>query len=1071
MKKIMALLLSIVALCAVGTVNAEEPCGKTIYRITYENKVVNGWVDGRSVNKGDISIWTQKNASGGQYSYAISLLTGGTVGEKASKATTNGMFSNIDVDTTALQFYIDPWNINDDFKFGLSCWGLDTRQENSSYIGGFSAIGIQLNPYLDYSKSGWQLVTIPLADLRDNGTFDPMYDSQMTEFDWGRIAGIYFTATNTNDSEKALRLARLDDVRLIRYLNEPNDVKVTETADGGYVSWKLPYNAEGTVLYKNGAEVKRFASEVTAASVEPGEYELQSYGDGMYSVKIPVTVGSLSENAPAKNGSSTVSSVKMLSDGGKDIIFWDDGAEDKTYYVFRNGKLVAKTADKYVMLTPDTESAKSKVNISGIASAGSEVILLIDDNSGKLPYFEQVTADGDGQYAFAVITDLDLSAAAVTVNVDGETADVKNDNGITYKVKSMTEYSVAVGNEDGISETVTAESAGTGIKLEDCKYENAKGEVTTDFYELARIENLIVKIQNNGKARSASLLTAAYTADGDLTKMAVKRIYLTPGEAEYRIKSEVIPSAHDGGTVKVFLWEDTVAMEPLCDTLTKYNNPQAVSSYTLSVNEEDYQKISGWGFSPQFDMTFDSLGINTSEADEWTEAYEALFYDLGATTSRFFLDAMLLDEDGKEMNYLYTDEELVDINEISKAVAENRINWKKADVAVNNIARSVKYGISDYMISMGTPPRAMLEHKIFTYGSWTSNPVYFLREDCVDLYCDVIVKELDYITKTKGLPAPLALSLQNEPENGAYVPRYEAAIYKKMAVALRESLDLNGYEAIKLIGPECSSYPGTATAAGNGAKDIFGKVDEEYANALDAIAVHSYEVTYSQSEFDNAVWQYANTPEVLKGKDKWQTEYCVGTAAEPGATFEMNVAQKAFQTLSADVGWAGNSRWYYWLGYYHCYVAMQDRVSEISWAPDSNGEVKNNSMTLGHGYGIEFYKNKVYDMLQMIYTNVPVGSTVKRVTLSENCTDIVNECKHLTDVIAFENGDSSVVAMMNNTDKDMAFEYSGLKGTTAEIYGILNYVDSVSNMGGREVADGKISLVIPKDSIVLVKTK
>lgn len=1075
MKKIIALLLSVAALCAAGAVNAAEPAGKTIYRISSEDKITNGWVDGRGINKGDMSVWTQKNASGGMYSYVISILKGGKVGERSAKATTNGMFSNIDVDTTALQFYCDPWNVSDELRFGLSCWGLDTRDGNASYIGGFSGIGVPLNQYLDRSIKGWQLVTIPLADLRDNGTFDPMWDSQMTKFDWGRIAGFYFSEVNTNEStEKSLLLARIDDVRLIRYINEPSDVKVTETANGGYVSWKLPYNAEGTVLYKDGVEVKRFASEVTGASLEPGEYELQSYGADMYSVNVPVTVGTLPENAPAKSGSATVSDVKVISDGGKDVIFWNDSADGKYYYVFKNGKLVAKTADKYVMLTPnanDTEAAKSKVNISGTASAESEVTLLINDNSGNLPYYEQVTADKDGKYAFAVSTTLDLSAATVTVNADGEAMDPKTDSRVSYAVKAQSSYSVASGDENGITEAAEAESTVNEYKLVDFKYEGAKGEVTNDFYELSNIEKLIVKIKNSGAARSASLLMASYTADGSLTRMATKNIYLTPGEAEYKVKANVVPAAHDGGTVKVFLWDGTDTMEPLCDTLAKRNNPQSMATYTLSVNPENYQTIDGWGFSPQFDTRFDANGIPSNTEDEWTEMYEKLFYDLGATTSRFFLNSTLLDEEGKEMNYLYTYEEQVDINEISRAVAENRINWNKVDVAVRNIARSVEYGISDYMLSMESPPRAMLEHRIYTYGSWTSSPMYFLRSDCVDLYCDVILKELDYITKTNGLPAPVALSLQNEPENGAYTPRYDSVIYKQMVVALREALDNNGYSSIKLIGPESSSYPGTATPAGNGAKDIFGKVDEEYAAALDGIAVHSYEVTYKQEEFDNAVWQYANPPEVLKDKFRWQTEYCVGGDAKPGPTYEMNTAQKAFRILSSDVGWAGNSRWYYWLGYYHCYVAMEDRVSEISWAPNSNGEVKLISMTLGHGYGFEFYTNKVYDLLRMIYTNVPVGSTVKHVTLSEDCTDIVNDCKHLTDVIAFENGDSSVVVLTNDTDKDMSFEYSGLKGTSATTYGLVNYVDSIVDMGSQPVVDGTVNVVVPKDSIVLVKTK
>ena len=347
----------------------------------------------------------------------------------------------------------------------------------------------------------------------------------------------------------------------------------------------------------------------------------------------------------------------------------------------------------------------------------------------------------------------------------------------------------------------------------------------------------------------------------------------------------------------------------------------------------------------------------------------------------------------------------------------------------------------------------------------------------MDLYCDVILKELDYITKTKGLPAPTALSLQNEPENGAYNARYGANIYKKMLVALRKTLNENGYGSIKLLGPECSSYPGTATTAGDStglagdSTGIFSKVDREYADALDIIGVHSYEAgAPSIEDYDEGIRQYANPPEILQGKDKWQTEYCVSDSVEPGKNFEMTIAQKEFKILSADIGWGGNNVWYHWAGYYWYYTPLADRATEISYAP-KNGEVRFVTMTLGYGVGVEYYKNKTYDMLQMIFKNVPVGSVVKRVTLSDNCPEIINECKHLTDVVAFENGNSSIVALTNDSEEDLSFEYSNLKGTTAKCYAIVNGISSVADMGTKQVIDGKVKVVIPKDSIVLIKTQ
>ena len=1061
MKKISIVLLTLCMLFASVSVMAAEPSGKALYPV-YNDRFNSGWINGRRIGAGMLGEW-QKLTPGTDGNSIMFQIGAGEDGDKAAAAVADGVMPCLDVDNSALQFWLIPYSSDNEWSVGLTCWGLDVRQNNTGYIGGFSAIYVPIADYADISEgtlNKWQLVTIPLSDIREKGVFDQYSDTQMTEFDWYRVSGIYVTATNRGYT-KTTKIAALNDINVIRYLNEPTGIGITETANGGYVSWKLPEDAEGTVIYKDGSEIKRVAAPVTSCYLEQGTYELQSYGADMYSLKEQVTVNNLTADTPVLKGEPTVRNAKFISDNGKDILIWDDTADSKYYYIFRDGKLCARTSLHSAVLTLG-ENTGYKITVKGKADAGEMVtVMATDSTGGGQPYFEQTSADENGDFIFSFITE--TSPSDIKLNCGGNIIDAKTDKDISCTMQPTETYSVCGGDENEATQTVEFTSADREIAISECLYEDSDGNLTNDFYSLSSIEKLNVKIKNNAESKSAALIMGVYDSDNNLIKTSKKDIYLIPGEETYKIDAKIVPAANDGCTVKLFLWDGTGAMEPICKPAAIKNNKQTLKEYTLSVNEEDYQTIKGWGLSPDLTMNYSATAINN--LDNWTEASEALYKDLGATMTRSFLAAKLL-EDGKEMGFSYPDE-LVDIEKIRSAVEEDRISWKDVDATVAQVARSVRYGINDYIISMSSPPRAMLMYETYY---WSDKPYYFLREDCVDLYCDVILKELDYITKTNGLPSPTALSLQNEPENGGYTPRYRPDMYKKMLVALRKVLNENGYADVKLFGPECSSYPGTSASAGD-STGIFSKVDREYADALDIIGVHSYEAGYpSLDKFDEGISQYANPPEILQEKDKWQTEYCVGDRVETGKNFEMNTAQKEFKILSADIGWGGNNVWYHWAGYYSYYIPLADRVTEVSHAP-KDGEIQFVTMTLGYGVGVEYYKNKTYDMLQMIFKNVPAGSVVKRVTLSDNCTEIVNECKHLTDVVAFENGNSSIVALTNDSEEDLSFEYSNLKGTTAKCYAIVNGISSIADIGTKKVVDGKVKVVIPKDSIVLIKTQ
>ena len=80
-----------------------------------------------------------------------------------------------------------------------------------------------------------------------------------------------------------------------------------------------------------------------------------------------------------------------------------------------------------------------------------------------------------------------------------------------------------------------------------------------------------------------------------------------------------------------------------------------------------------------------------------------------------------------------------------------------------------------------------------------------LKVDCEEKYCDYIVKCIAYLNEHCANP-PLAVSLQNEPQDGRTMPRYDKEQYMRVSKLLRNKLNSAGFESVKILGPETAAY-------------------------------------------------------------------------------------------------------------------------------------------------------------------------------------------------------------------------------------------------------------------------
>lgn len=438
--------------------------------------------------------------------------------------------------------------------------------------------------------------------------------------------------------------------------------------------------------------------------------------------------------------------------------------------------------------------------------------------------------------------------------------------------------------------------------------------------------------------------------------------------------------------------------------------------YTVSITNETKQTIKGFGVFPAFTDDFDA-----SKA----AAAKAIFDDLGIDTFRVELPGQA-------------------------GYADASVNIQYLQPMLDIIKYGEQYGITKYTVHVWSPPAPFKTNNAIS-GKMPDGSAASLMQEHEQDYCDWIVNCFDYITKTAHLPAPMAFSIQNEPENAFDYQScaYSQEQYIRVTKLMRKTLDENGYEDVILLAAEGGGYLSNPRWLGEGYSVL--KTDEEFNEAVGAICTHSYVIQgYTKDEDVN---QFVENASQFPDKDRWQTEF--SNSSMLGRDKMIDRCIEAMRVFAADMEWAGINYWSWWLGW------NSSRLIDIF-----------EQETLIEGDGVSSVrKSQHYYAFEKIYNSVDVGAKVAGVTSDD--PELVNKIGQQTDLCAFTDGKKNTLMLINTSEKAKTYKFTNLLGTSAEIYNLKEEESDYrpdllrrSNIINKEIAP----ISIPGRSITIITT-
>jgi hypothetical protein len=462
---------------------------------------------------------------------------------------------------------------------------------------------------------------------------------------------------------------------------------------------------------------------------------------------------------------------------------------------------------------------------------------------------------------------------------------------------------------------------------------------------------------------------------------------------------------------------DSAATTTSVDYTLKVNSQEETSklkTFDAAVLPESYQTLKGWGIYP-FSWNLDVIHKPL--------VADAVFKDLGITMFREELKGDCGDGDGNITSFMTSTE-------------------------IPYLQMGINRGVTKYILSIWTPPAGMKSNNSLLANMPDGSPAHLLVSK-EGTFAQYIVNCLNAF-KANGLPLPLAISIQNEPTtfvSGYPQCDYDSDQYRRVVKLVRAALDANGYSGVSLIGPEGGAYGENFPYLGDNFSQL--AADPDLNNAIAALDTHSYH-HQNQSVFSTNFKKWVQGASNYPAKDRWMTEFA--HYASDNVTDEVDRTIITARTLAADIGWAGMNYWFFWDGW------------------DSRPEFGNTSpgeQNVFGGDGVTtIIKGKLYELLSEVYKNVPVGSAVKR--MSTNDPSVSNTLDQETDMVAFQNGDTSTIAVLvNSSTEDKLFSVSGLKGLSAKVRTI-GHLDMQQKVN---VQDGTIhQLLVPARSINIIET-
>lgn len=152
---------------------------------------------------------------------------------------------------------------------------------------------------------------------------------------------------------------------------------------------------------------------------------------------------------------------------------------------------------------------------------------------------------------------------------------------------------------------------------------------------------------------------------------------------------------------------------------------KAAQEYTITIGNDTYQTVEGWGLFPYFPLS------SLTDGDIETQADKKLFKESGINIFRTELVAEC-------------------------GTSAGQIDSSKLDILANQIKAAASYGVSKYLLTIWSPPTYMKEIIQTGGGSYRLH----LRSDSYDTFCSYIIQCLTYL-QNQGCTMPTAISLQN----------------------------------------------------------------------------------------------------------------------------------------------------------------------------------------------------------------------------------------------------------------------------------------------------------------------
>lgn len=999
---------------------------------------------------------TSENAKEGTSALRLKLQAGTGNGYEWLKILSNPI-GGLSKEEDALQFWFNPIVDCGDIQAGIVC------EKNGSY----PTLRISLSDYLekgDYGDWKWKKITIPLSELADHGT---CYDdagnvADKESFDWNRIVGMTIGGS-TQGLENQVHWCRLDEVVFVKYQEggeEPEEpvqpeeyVHIRDLFLDSFDQCKTWIKTSGAGM-STPVDTSENAKEGTSAL----RLKLQEgTGNGYEWLKIlSDPIDGLNKEQDAlqfwfnpiiARGDVQVGIVCEINGSYPTLrVSLNDYLEEGDYGDWKWKKITIPLSELLENGTcyDDAENivAKEKFDwkrIVGMTIGGTTEGLASQahwcrlDDVAFVKYQEGGTEEKpeDAVHIKDIFLDsFEQCSAWITSSGAGMSTPIDTNENVKEGTSAL-RLKLQAASERGYEWLKILTSPISGID---------KDKAALQFWFNPLISRRDVQVgivcESNGAYPSLRISLNDYLEAGDYGDWKWKQITIPLSELlengicydgnENVIDAEKFNWNRISGVVITGSTEDAASQISWCRldeiAFVEYNQggsteaPEEIPEvfYEASVLEEEYQTITGWGVYPS-NQEIDTFGDKKA-------VHEALFRDLGITRFRLELRGSVVDKEGNFTNYM------------DSLVAKLKIGVEE-------------YGVEEYTLNIWSPPSSMKTNGNYASGKNPDGSPARLLEEKEQEFCDYIVKSLNHLKK-QGLPAPIALSMQNEPGTATEYQScwYDRAQFTRVLLMLRKTLDQAGYQDLKLMAPESDEYKNSVTWLGHG----FSALEEnpEYADAIDIIASHSYK---GKDATDQDVINYAANTAKYPDKEVWMTEYC--TAGNQMGEKEIDRAIEASRILISDMAWAGNNSWFWWLGWDPRYE-VKDSYQEVILAGEGRNSV---------------YKGTIYQILAQLYHSVPVGSTVRRMSTDDDT--VVNNAALLSDMVAFDTVNGTVCMISNASDTAKAYDISGLEGNSVCVYTACETDESMQEKKCINVKEGKASQVyIPARSVNILVT-